>query len=365
MKHLLREVFLYSAASGVAMLVDVGLLWLLVEKAHVGDGIGGNDPASGTNHPPTLGAVMSWVLSSGFVDSGVDIGLDESAVASAVTIDQSYSVFFRQVNQGDSITFYEQNDGTGRNMYGIAAVSPQVTPVAFAVNPSVINQRENTLLQWTVPTGFTSVTLQPGGIDLTGETDPLTGVGDITLSPSETTQYTLSYVLGTNAPVSLAPVTVTVNIVGTPFSNWMAANFPGITAPDNEPGANPDGDNLSNFGEFAFAGDPGDGSKNGWVRSGIDTIGGVDYLTYTFACRSGATFAGDGPVTASVEGINYTVRASLDLAAFSLGLTEVTPAITTGLPAAPEGYEYRSFRMNAAKADNPKAFIQAVAAPAP
>jgi len=35
MHHLLREVVLYSAASGCALAVDVGLLWLLVEVAHM------------------------------------------------------------------------------------------------------------------------------------------------------------------------------------------------------------------------------------------------------------------------------------------------------------------------------------------
>jgi putative flippase GtrA len=34
-KHLIREAVLYSAASGVALAVDVGLLWLLVEQAHL------------------------------------------------------------------------------------------------------------------------------------------------------------------------------------------------------------------------------------------------------------------------------------------------------------------------------------------
>jgi len=32
MRHVIREAFLYSAASGLAMLTDVGLLWLLVER---------------------------------------------------------------------------------------------------------------------------------------------------------------------------------------------------------------------------------------------------------------------------------------------------------------------------------------------
>jgi putative flippase GtrA len=35
MKQLLKEAILYSAASGVALAVDVGLLWLLVEKAQL------------------------------------------------------------------------------------------------------------------------------------------------------------------------------------------------------------------------------------------------------------------------------------------------------------------------------------------
>lgn len=187
-----------------------GTFFLLIDN-RVGDGIGGNNPASGTNNPPTLGnGVMDWVLTSGFVDSGVDIGLDENPVASGVSIDQSYSVFFRQVSEGETITFYEQNDGLERNMYGIAAVSPQVTPVAFAVNPSAINQGENTLLQWTVPTGFTSVILNPGNIDVTSNTDSLTGVGNITLTPAATIEYTLTYTLGANAPVVLSPVTVVV-----------------------------------------------------------------------------------------------------------------------------------------------------------
>jgi len=35
MKHLIREAVLYSAASGIALAVDVGMLWLLVEQAGV------------------------------------------------------------------------------------------------------------------------------------------------------------------------------------------------------------------------------------------------------------------------------------------------------------------------------------------
>lgn len=195
----------------ISMTALVDSTFFLYLDNRIGDNVGGNDPASGTNNPPTLGnGVMNWVLTSGFVDSGVDIGLDESPVSGTTTIDQSYSVFFRQVNQGDSFTFFAQNNGGFRNMYGVAAVAPQVTPVALAVNPDAIINGGSALLQWTVPTGFTSVTLNPGAINVTSNTATGTGVGSLTVNPASDTTYTLSYNLG-GGNVALPPVSVAVN----------------------------------------------------------------------------------------------------------------------------------------------------------
>lgn len=428
--------------------VTNGTFFLLIDN-RMGDGIGGTNPAAGTDNPPTLGSgVMNWVLTSGFVDSGLDVGLDENPVPNTTTIDQSYSIFFRQVGVGETFTFLEQNDGGARNMYGIAAVTPQIDPVTFFASPATINSNvaNFTTLNWTVPVGATVTINQGVGSVTTNEF----GIGSTNVFPTATTTYTLTYdPVGPSPAVNLPPVTVDVNslsatpdtyvvggsttlnwqippgstnvlinqgvgnvtadtngagigsksgvtagvgtpsytltyiapgatgtttvgpvsvsVLNTPFGTWMAELFSGITAPNNAPGADPDGDGISNFGEFAFSGDPGSGSDNGLTRSAIDNVDGTNYLTMTFACRSGATFSGPGPVvSAAVEGVVYTVRASLDLSAFTVGLTEVTPAIVTGLPEITSfDYEYRTFRMTGAQSANPKAFIQAVAAPAP
>lgn len=42
-----------------------------------------------------------------------------------------------------------------------------------------------------------------------------------------------------------------------PFANWMSTNYPGIVAPDNEPGADPDHDGIANLLEYVLqGGDP-------------------------------------------------------------------------------------------------------------
>jgi len=425
-----------------------GTFFLLIDN-RMGDDAGGNTPATGTDNPPTLGGgVMDWVLTSGFVDSEVDVGLDESPVSGTTTIDQSYSVFFRQVSQGETFTFLQQANGGFRNMYGIAAVSPQVVPVAFVVTTPVITKGASTNLQWTVPVGST-VAINNGVGNVTSLTDSGTGVGTTSVSPTVTTSYTMTYdPPGTATPaVNIGPFTVTVNdftsmpdeiiegesttlawqvpvgatavtinngvgdvtsltngtgagskIVSpttttyytlsymatgatvatnvatipvivtpaaTPFESWMANNYAGINAPNNVPSADADSDGMSNLGEFAFGGDPNDATNDGITRSGVDSFSGIDHLAITLACRTGATFAGAGPMTSTIDGISYSIRASGDLTNFATALEEVTPAVTAGLPTLPTGYAYKTFRMTAARSSATKAFIQAVATEAP
>jgi hypothetical protein len=445
-----------NAALSVKFISAKKATFFLLLDNRIGDGAGGNNPAVGTDDPPDFDfGAMPWVLSSGFVDSGVDIGLDENP-SGPTSIDQSYSVYFRQVEAGEEFTFGAQNDGPTRNMYGIAGVAPQVVPVTFFASPAAINLNSNNLdttLNWTVPVGVTAVNIVPSigdSINVMGDTNSSTGVGSKIVSLSVTTtyelfytqggvvsslgpitvhanslaatpdiytfggsttlswqippgstsvmitggvgdvtadtlpngsgskanvtagvgspSYTLTYIApGATTRTTVGPITVTVDpIPTTPFEDWMSANYPDITAPNNAADADPDGDGLSNFGEFAFSGNPGSGSDAGIIRSAIDNISGTNHLTLTFACRSSASFTGAGPLTGSIDGVDYTVRGTPDLVAFTLGLVEVTPAIVTGLPdPAPDGYEYRTFRVTASQAANPKAFMQAVATPTP
>jgi hypothetical protein len=174
------------------------------------------------NAPPELGpGAMNWVLTSGFVDSGVDIALDENANGS---VDQTYSVYFRQVagpsdpsdplSTGEQFTFFELNNGGQRNMYGVAAVSPQIVPVAFVATPTAFTKDiGSSTLQWTVPLNATaSITNNVGTNIGTVSVDSVTGTGSIEVFPEATTTYTLTYdPAGAAPPVILAPVTVNVN----------------------------------------------------------------------------------------------------------------------------------------------------------
>ena len=176
-----------------------------------------------------------------------------------------------------------------------------------------------------------------------------------------------SPVIGTPFITGSGTLTVTTtSIVEDPFADWMEINYPSLTAPHNDASADPDHDGLTNFEEFAFAGDPTDPGSQGLRNFAIETVGITRHLTLTTAVRTGAVFDGAGPLTESVDGIDYTIRGSADLTNYTLGLIEVSPAIVTGfsLPA-PAGFEYRTFRLSDPVDSHPKAFLQIKAAATP
>ena len=64
---------------------------------------------------------MGWLTDMGFVDTGEDIGIDESF---DVDIDQYFSIFSLAVTPG-TITIYGNTEGHGGNMLGVAAFGPK------------------------------------------------------------------------------------------------------------------------------------------------------------------------------------------------------------------------------------------------
>lgn len=114
-------------------LLSSGALYLFIDN-RIGDGIGGTNPQAGTDDGPKLGnGVMDWVLAMGFVDTGLDIGVDENNDGS---INNTSSIFAKVVEAGH-FTFGAQNDTTidgpgGRNMYAIAC-APVPEPSTFAL----------------------------------------------------------------------------------------------------------------------------------------------------------------------------------------------------------------------------------------
>ncbi len=105
-----RSVANFSLTVNVVGTVD---LYLFIDD-RVGDGNNAN--------PPTLGAAMPWVAAAGFVDTGFNIGIDEDGdgVGPGVGINQVASIY-KKAGAAGIVVLGAQNDGTSRNMYGVAA----------------------------------------------------------------------------------------------------------------------------------------------------------------------------------------------------------------------------------------------------
>lgn len=148
--------------------------------------------------------------------------------------------------------------------------------------------------------------------------------------------------------------TVTAN----PFSAWAQSKITDIDPlADATPAGDPDADGVNNLAEFAFNGNPLNGSDNGYrlgQTTNVPSVGNA--LILTFATRAGADF-GTGP-TATADGVSYTAQGSLDLDAFASPVTKVTPAIVPpGWPAGGD-YEYHTFRLDASTGLAGKGFLR-------
>ncbi len=164
-------------------------------------------------------------------------------------------------------------------------------------------------------------------------------------------------------------VTLTVP-TGTPYDLWATSK--GLDGSNNGKLADPDKDGLENILEFALDGDPLSSTRDGKSRAAIadvDPGAGVDQaFTLTIPVRNGAVFSGPGDlVSAAVDHVIYTIQGSIGLADFTtMNVTEVAPALSSGMPALSTGWGYRSFRVPGNPGNpNPKAFLRLNAADSP
>jgi len=148
----------------------------------------------------------------------------------------------------------------------------------------------------------------------------------------------------------------------TPYDDWATSN--GLTAGNNAPTANPDGDGYVNLAEFALNGNPLSGATGGKVVVKLGSVSGQQALTLTLPVRTAATtFTGATSLTAAGDGVTYTIEAGDTLTSWGLDVDEVTgadaTAIQAGLPAVETGWTYRTFRSVGAVAGDPIEFIRA------
>lgn len=184
-------------------------------------------------------------------------------------------------------------------------------------------------------------------------------VRDFTATANASGQITISLA----AVVSNAKING-FEILSIPGSYDSWADGMGLSGAERGKDQDPDGDGASNLQEFAFGGNPHSTASTGAPSGKLRDQGGSPALTLTLAVRSGASFsAGPGNTrVATIDGIAYRIEGSTNLSTWTSAITEITPALTDGLPAAPPaGYEYHTFRTAGPLSSTPREFIRATA----
>jgi len=184
-------------------------------------------------------------------------------------------------------------------------------------------------------------------------------------SATPPTGYTINYSYNSGTQIAL------VAIPTDPFKNWIDTF--GLTSGQKGKASDPDNDGLDNLGEFALDGNPNSGANNGKVVTQEATVGTDKVLTLTLPVRTGATFTNVGGAlqSAAVDGVVYTIQGSGDLSDWSLHVTEITPALSTGLPALSVipgdtgSWTYRTFRSPGVIGTDAKQFLRVKTEQAP
>ncbi len=176
--------------------------------------------------------------------------------------------------------------------------------------------------------------------------------------------YTLNYAY--NNGVTSTNVAL-VSSGATPYTTWISGFYPGETNPGIIGStADPDKDGQPNSLEFALGGSPASGTNNAKIYSlAADSDDGdaTRELLMTIAVRSGTpAFTGSPSPSAAKDGFTVTVDGSTGLDTFP---TVVTPVgvVATDLPAAPAGYEYRTFSLAGSNGLTTRGFLRVRVAP--
>lgn len=168
--------------------------------------------------------------------------------------------------------------------------------------------------------------------------------------PAEVPTLTITAYAKKAGKADSAVVSASYSVSVSPLNTWMHPYFPGVTDPDIiGPAADPDRDGQVNSIEFALGGSPnnsGDGAK---IHQLTSDAADAKTLLMTIAVRAGTPAFTGSPspmATHTQDGVTYVIQGGRDSVTFTSPVSSVVPALTSGLPAAPAGYEYRTFKLD-------------------
>jgi hypothetical protein len=105
-------------------------VYLFIDK-RIGDGV--------NTDPPLLTSKMTWVAEMGFVDTGFAVAIDEGNNGTLDNFGEIYKGFFK----AGTVTLKQQDDGTGRNMYGVAAIPEPMTLSLLALGGLIASRKRS------------------------------------------------------------------------------------------------------------------------------------------------------------------------------------------------------------------------------
>lgn len=143
--------------------------------------------------------------------------------------------------------------------------------------------------------------------------------------------------------------TATLEIRENPYQQWQSRHFSAqeIATGLADPARDADADGQANHFEFAFGGNPRNGSTNAAIHWRLNANPALpENLELILAVRSGTpAFTGSPSPSASIHGISYRIEATADLTTFLIPVREASQS-PANLPPLPEGYEYRTFTID-------------------
>ena len=127
-----------------------------------------------------------------------------------------------------------------------------------------------------------------------------------------------------------------------PTSTSAYAVSEGVSAPENAPGEDPDGDGAPNLLEFALGTDPSTAGSRPVTHAAMLTVDGNAHPALHFLRRAGGT---EESGSYTVDGLTYTVEGSTDLQSWTEPVTATSSADTSHLPTPPTGYEWTTHHL--------------------